>query len=174
MLPNKYEIPIEYLRSRLIYHPEQGRLVWLTGQDKGKFVGCEVTNKAGNTYRYFSIGYSGKLYNFLEHPIIWAIYSGAWPTEIDHSDGDGLNNKIENLKEVSRTENNKNHKLQRNNKVTGITGVRFYGENKMLWQAYSYRDRKQIQLGNYNNFFDACCARKSFEWKNNFSLRHGK
>lgn len=172
----KYEIPIEYFKSRLGYDSNLGRLFWLNGQHQGRFVGTTVENKAGNKYQYFSLGYQGKNYNFLEHVVVWVLCYSYWPKEVDHIDGDGLNNILDNLREVTRSENNKNHKLQKNNKITKITGVRFYDRKTPSWQAYSYDavSRKQIQLGVYNTFFEACCARKSFEIRNGFTERHGR
>lgn len=160
-----------------MYDSEVGKLFWLNGSCEGRHVGTTVQNKAGNQYQYFTIGYKGKSYNFLEHVVVWFLNYEKWPKEIDHIDGVGTNNKLDNLREVTRSENNKNHRLQRNNKITGIAGVRFYANKKTpLWQAYSYdsENRKQIQLANFDNFFDACCARKSFEAKNGFTHRHGK
>lgn len=172
----KYEIPEEYFRSRLCYDTEVGKLFWLNGACKDRFVGTTVENRAGNKYQYFTLGYKGKSYNFMEHVVVWFLAYSDWPPEIDHIDGNGLNNKLENLRSVTRSQNNRNHRLQKNNKITKIAGVRFYNKKTPLWQAYSYDsvNRKQIQLGNYDNFFDACCARKSFEAKNGFTDRHGK
>lgn len=43
--------------------------------------------------------------NYKVHHIIWYLCHGFWPTkELDHIDRNTLNNKIENLREVSRSE----------------------------------------------------------------------
>jgi len=172
----KLEVPQEHFQERLEYAEDIGRLIWKNGQCRGKPVGAVIKNKAGNEYRYFTLGYKGVNYNLFEHCVVWLLARGEWPEEIDHLDGDGLNNKLENLRNVTRSENNRNHRLSKNNKTTGVTGVRFYDKKSPLWQAYSYNtaEGKQIQLGNYKTLFDAVCARKSFELKNGYTERHGR
>lgn len=132
-------------------------------------------NPAGNEYYYFRVTLLGKRYTSPVHHIVWFIKMGEWPDEIDHVDGDGLNNKIENLRKCSRLENNKNHRLQRNNS-SGVNGVS-YRKDTGKWRAFSYVSipkRKQIVIGSFDNLFDAVCARKSFDLRNGFSGRHGE
>jgi hypothetical protein len=169
----KYDIPIEYLRSRFSYEKETGILIWKDGQCAGKEVGCITENKAGNKYRTLSIGFSGKTYNFMAHQMIWAITHGDWADEIDHKNGDGLDNRLCNLRSVCRSINNKNHKRQSNN-TSGISGVSWIGRINRF-RAYGMNgDRKQINLGCHRTLFDAACARKSWELGLEFTERHGK
>lgn len=167
-------IPLEYIKKRLEYIPETGELIWKNGQRKGKNAGCITSNVAGNKYRYLSIGYEGKNYNFLAHVLCLCIYHNTqFINEVDHFDGNGLNNKFSNLRQVNRSVNNKNHRKQRNNS-SGIAGI-VWRERLKKWQAYGAgEDRKQVYLGVYSNFLDACCARKFWEINNNFTERHGK
>lgn len=61
---------------------------------------CEFINNRG----YLSL--TGK-YNVSSHRVIWAYFNGPIPNnlEINHKDGNKLNNRIENLELVTRTEN---------------------------------------------------------------------
>lgn len=60
------------------------------------------------------------------HRLAWLYMTGAWPDpEVDHRDGDGLNNKFANLRESNATQNNANKNLQRNN-TSGFRGVTFF------------------------------------------------
>ena len=59
---------------------------------------------------------------------------------VDHINRLPLDNRIENLREVSIKENNQNVSIHRNNKV-GIKGV-FYDKSKSMWVAHIYRNGK--------------------------------
>lgn len=45
---------------------------------------------------------------FMAHRVVWFLNHGYWPNIIDHADGDGLNNIITNLNDVSESENQQN------------------------------------------------------------------
>ena len=168
----KYAIPLEYFQSRLLYGRHSGDLIWRDGQCKGGQVGCIVENKAGNQYRFMSIGYEGKTYNFMVHQVIWFMCVEQWTDELDHIDGDGLNNRLVNLRPVTRAVNNMNHRKQRNNS-SGLSGLSFL-TSRGKWRAYGTKDGKQVQLAYTGDFFEAICARKSWESENEFTERHGK
>lgn len=62
--------------------------------------------------------------SYLAHRIIWVLFNGKISDgcEIDHMDGNRSNNNIDNLREVPRVINSRNHKMKRNN-TTGVNGV---------------------------------------------------
>lgn len=71
------------------------------------------------------------------HRIIWELFNGSISNHlvIDHIDGDPLNNKINNLRQVTMSVNNRNRKADSRNK-SGITGVIFHTVNGYdYWQA---------------------------------------
>lgn len=65
---------------------------------------------------------------YRSHRIIWKILKGSIDKEmqIDHIDGNALNNKIDNLRLVTNKINQRNKKRQSNNK-TGVVGVTIVG-----------------------------------------------
>ncbi|MBR7043635.1 MAG: HNH endonuclease [Prevotella sp.] len=59
------------------------------------------------------------------HVVVWAWHNGRFPTmQIDHINGNGFDNHIENLREVSGSENKKNTLYPwKPNADTGLPGV---------------------------------------------------
>jgi len=74
----------------------------------------------------------------------------------------------ENCKWATRTEQAHNKRLAKSNK-TGVQGVR-WSSQKNQWQTYISVNNKRINLGFHNDFFEACCSRKSAENKYWYSL----
>lgn len=97
------------------------------------------------------------------HTICWCLYYGSFPNDdIDHLDGNGLNNKKNNLRDHS---NNKNKVLSKVNK-SGCVGIHWH-KTKCLWVATG----EHKQLAATLSLFDAVCARKSWELKNGYTPR---
>ena len=93
------------IRAQVRY--EKGKLLWLACRKKS-FVGreCGFIHKG---YRYMKIGQVRKAV----HHVVWFLHHGQWPSpykDIDHVNQDKLDNRIENLREVSRSINAFNNK----------------------------------------------------------------
>jgi hypothetical protein len=92
----------------------------------------------------------------LSHRVIWALVYGEWPKDhIDHIDGNITNNKIENLRECSRSQNNRNK-----HKATGsikLKGVRFH-KSLQKFQSRICVDYKSIHLGYFDTPEEAHAA----------------
>lgn len=110
---------------------------------------------------------------FYVHRIIWEVHNGHIATglEIDHIDGDGLNNDPSNLRVVTHHENGKNTRMKSNNNsgLCGVTWSKRYGK----FQAYIKANGKYLLLGRFDLMFDAACARKSAEIAHGFHENHG-
>ena len=97
-------------------------------------------------YVYMDLYSFGKRYRFLMHRVIWAWHHGCFPTlQIDHINGNGFDNHIENLREVSGSENKMNtlHPWKPN-AHTGLPGVNKHGSGYQICVAqhqYHFRDR---------------------------------
>lgn len=176
-------IEVDYIRTCLEYDKSSGRLAWLTRPIShfATQASCDAWNKkyagttAGNEWttssgcnKYRSVSICGT--NFREHRVIWALVYGYWPKEqIDHIDGNGTNNSLENLREATAQINCMNLAKFKNN-TTGICGVWRKGNR---WRASISKAGKRHDLGYHDNLLDAACARKSQELKMGFSVRHG-
>jgi hypothetical protein len=87
-------------------------------QFSGEIAGTE-RKKGSKRYSYVAIG--DKTYS--THSLVWFIYNGRFPENcIDHINGNSLDNRIENLRDVTKAENNRNIKRSAFNK-SGCTGV---------------------------------------------------
>jgi hypothetical protein len=159
-------------RKFFSYDSKTGILRWLISPSSrvkvGAEVGCVQIGRDGKSYRRFK--FKGKLY--LSHRVIWLIVNGEWPDKIDHQDGNGLNNAISNIRNVSVAENCKNRRLNENNK-TGVTGVCLDKVTGKFRVTIS-KDKKQVSLGSFNDFFEAVCIRKSSELSSGYHKNHGQ
>lgn len=87
------------------------------------------------------------------HRVITNAPKGA---EVDHKDGDGLNNQRSNLRLCSRAENGANRRTNKNS-TSGYKGVAFV-KLTGRYRAVIRVNYKQINLGSYSNPDDAARA----------------
>tara|TARA_R110000822_G_scaffold5655_5_gene24253 strand:- start:1129 stop:1614 length:486 start_codon:yes stop_codon:yes gene_type:complete len=107
------------------------------------------------------------------HRLIWLYVNGKFPdNHIDHIDGDPSNNRIENLRDVTRQENNKNKRKPRTNK-SGHMGVCWHKASDK-WRAHIKVDGVLKHLGLFNVLEDAVAARQAASVKHGFHANHGR
>lgn len=82
---------------------------------------------------------------------------------IDHINQNTLDNRKENLRIVSNSDNLKNARLRIDNK-SGCKGV-IFDKSRNKWSAKIKCNYKTIHLGRFNNYDDAVKARKEAEIK---------
>ena len=121
---NKDDI-LAYLRERYTYDAETGAI-----RHKGRDRALKGTvSKKG--YHRISIRIGKDLTRVLMHRAAWALYYGRWPSEIDHLNGIKTDNRLCNLREVSRSENDQNRVWKwKPNARTGLPGVCYDKTNK--------------------------------------------
>jgi hypothetical protein len=99
--------------------------------------------------------------------VAWAIHHGTWPEGlVDHIDGDCTNDRIENLREVSASENNRNQRIGRRN-TSGKVGVTFF-KRTGKWRAWINIDGRSHSLGYFTEIEDAIAARVAAENRHGF------
>jgi hypothetical protein len=80
--------------------------------------------------------------------------------EIDHINHNGLDNRKDNLRFVTRAQNNMNRSKSKYNK-SGFIGVSWY-KALSKWRAYTSVNDSQIHLGYFDKKDDAISARKEY------------
>lgn len=169
---NKLITQIE-LKSKLHYDPETGKFTRLTGTVFGLKIGdeagCVGIDRGGR--KSVVIGIKRNVY--YAHRLAWLYVYGSSPDdEIDHINGDSCDNRLINLRCVSRLENAKNIRLSKRNK-SGLCGV-FWRKSVGKFVAVIDAHGKKKHLGYFDNIFDAACARKAEEKTYGYHFNHGK
>jgi hypothetical protein len=75
--------------------------------------------------------------------------------QIDHINGDRTDNRLENLREATNSENQYNSKTRKDNKL-GIKGISCYREGK--YRAYTRDNGKKIHIGCFDTLEEAKAA----------------
>jgi hypothetical protein len=119
---------------------------------------------------YLMMCYFGR--TILIHRLVWVYHNGAIPSglTIDHINQNKTDNRIENLRLVTHSENMKNLRRAKNNR-SGVTGVSLKKDGS--YQAYIYVDRKMHHLGKFLCLEEATSVRKEAERKFSFHHNHG-
>lgn len=165
----------------LRYEPETGKLFWRRRpreyfvSDKGfacwngKHAGQEAFTSTEGRHLYHNGRILGR--SLKAHRVIWALVHGKWPTgQIDHINGNRQDNRLVNLREVSRLENHRNMKRFKNN-TSGHAGVIPF---KGRWQARITVDYRGIHLGTFDTVEEAVAARAQADIKYKFHKNHGR
>lgn len=142
-----------YVASRLSYNPETGDLFWtenpLNWKVQGKKAGCVD----GQGYIVIRMAQS----NYRAHRLA-CVLSGidVKGKDVDHINGDPLDNRLENLRVASHQENMRNQKKREgtSSKWKGVT----WDKQRGKWNAKIRHSYKTINLGRYDDEREAAEA----------------
>ena len=141
----------------------------------GSKVSTEVVEHGRSKKKYKVIRYTvdGKRRKAFVHRVIYFLSTGEELSgkQIDHINGDTLDNSITNLRAVTGKENQRNCGLS-SNSSTGVNGVTKRNRAKP-YLAKIMVDRKNISLGSYATLEEAAAARAEADKHYGFSGRHG-
>lgn len=149
-------VSYERLREVLDYDPYLGIFIWKNKTAKNIIIGSIAGGKRPSD-GYWRIGIDGERY--VSHRLAWLYMTGAQPPEyIDHVDNNRANNRWDNLRATTWTQNLRNMKMHKDN-ATGLKGVS-YDKRHLKWYGQIKHDGKKHFLG----YFD-CPAAASFAYQ---------
>lgn len=166
----------EILNELLRYDPETGKLYWkvrdikwfnLSSKHTPKHV-CDKWNAKHANQEALIVEKDGYRTGTIlkkrvrAHRIIWCMVFGYYPKyDIDHIDRDRSNNKLLNLREATRSQNNQNMDRRIDN-TSGHKGVSWC-KITQKWYAYINYNKKREILGHFTSIDDAIKVRKTRE-----------
>jgi hypothetical protein len=106
----------------LYYDPNTGSITWKRTKGSRAKTGTNAGNLSKNGY--LVLGFDGK--DFYAHRVAWLLHYGQWPTNlVDHVNGVKTDNRILNLREVTKSENAQNQKTSCKTSETNYLGVHY-------------------------------------------------
>lgn len=104
----KADLTAQRLRELLDYDPETGRFTWRVKSGHRRAAGMLAGGKPAKN-GYLRVGADGGVY--FAHRLAWLYVHGEWPRgDIDHMNGNRTDNRIANLRDVSRSINLQNRR----------------------------------------------------------------
>ena len=134
------ELTQELVRELYDYR-DDGKLIHKKARGGNVSVGREAGGVGNRGYRQMRV--LGKL--LLSHRIIFLYHHGYLPKVLDHINGVKTDNRIENLRECTQSQNIANSKGR---SASGYKGVQGY---RKKWKARLMVNGKDLCLGTYDN-----------------------
>lgn len=156
------------VNSLLDYDPDTGLFFWREFRNPLAKKG-DIAGTLNKYTKYVVIAIDSISYP--AHRLGFYMYYSRWPNgEIDHINHIRSDNRIVNLREVSRKGNMRNKTKSKRNS-TGHTGV--YKTTAGNWIARITVDGVVHNLGTYKTLEEAVKARQTAALLNNFHVNHG-
>jgi hypothetical protein len=159
-------VPVSFLHELFICDAERGLLTWrlrpnhhfatvraatiINVRNGGKPAG----GTDGRGYLMLTFIFAGRRIKTYGHRVVWAFATGAWPARtIDHRNGDRLDNRLANLREATRAQQNLNMGPRKSE-----TGLRGAYRNGPGFQAKMKHEGKTYRFGQFRTAEEAHAA----------------
>ena len=168
------------LRQLLDYEPDTGTLTWrerpepmFTRRGRCQWWNGQYANRPAFRTKHGphlsgSIGHR----SYTAHRVIWKLVHGVDPDQIDHINGNGSDNRLSNLRNVSHAENMRNLPLPPHNR-SGHAGVSFR-DDIGKWCARIRAEGRHLYLGVFETFEEAVVVRQAAERLHGYHPNHGR
>ena len=163
------EVTLSDLHEYFDYCPLTGKITWKKKRPgRAAKVGGEAgtisTYRPGCPYRALTL-FHKKLY---AHRVAWLMTYGEIPNGlcIDHVDGDGLNNRLKNLRAVTLSENQRNSRAPKRS-LSGHMNVHPYKGGLLVQVAGKH-------IGFFRDINEAVKARDKAHQEMGFHPNHGR
>ncbi len=166
--------------AQMLYAPDSGAMIWQPKSGDSaevrrwnrRYAGREAGCVDDRGYVRIVVLVGSKKQKIRGHQLAWFIVHGRLPTgEIDHINGDRADNRIANLRDVTKVENQRNKGLQRNN-TTGYVGVT-RSRGRSLWEAHGREGNRRVYLGLYDSPEAAAAVARQFRDERGYTSGHG-
>lgn len=137
------------------------------GRFKSSFAGRPAGSIRKDGYRVLSY----KDRDYLVHRVVWLFFHGYVPKVLDHINHDRSDNRIENLREVTYSQNCRNSILPSHN-TSGASGV-YWKKSDKCWCAQITDGQKTKYLGRFDSFEKAVAARILANKEMGYHQNHG-
>jgi hypothetical protein len=117
-------------------------LLYRRVSSRGKAKAGDVVGTIGGG-GYLRVNVDGKLYNV--HRLIYLMFHGELPNLIDHIDGNQLNNRIENLRAATKSQNAYNTRMFVSN-TSGAKGVH-WDKRSGKWMVRVRHNNERMYFG---------------------------
>ena len=168
----------------MIDREAEEKLSWLTATKQiqynpstGEFFRKDTNKPAGsyNQKGYLRIELQGR--RFVASRLAWFLYYGKWPEKtVDHINGNPSDDRIDNLRLATGSEQQWNKGINRNN-TSGVKGVSLNKRRAEAglspWEVYITVCYRRIHIGFFETFEDATMARQKAAMNYHGSFSNG-
>lgn len=142
----KLGITQKELKETLNYDPETGSFTWIKSKSKK----IKLGDRAGSYDHYGYVTIKINKENYKAHRLAYLYMNGEFPEKhIDHINGNPSDNSFSNIRSANNFENQRNRKLQKNNK-SGYKGV-CWSKRDGVWITHIRINGKHTYLGTFSD-----------------------
>lgn len=140
-------VAVQRLRELFNYDSETGTITRRVAVNSSDLAGHVAGRKDRLGYVVVSVDYV----TVFAHRVAWALVNGDWPKlDVDHINGVVDDNRIANLREVSRSHNLQNQRKAHKDSASGYLGVKMRrGKKKTSWESRIFAEGKSVHLGSF-------------------------